>query len=96
MNRKPDAHYCSMPSQTAAASPHLTQRWHQRKYPLMWASSLHKYDFLAFIDDDCFLGSTSSVVQCERRERYRTKQRHHPQPSRDTRFLIQSAFNRIV
>lgn len=54
----------------------------------MWAFWLHKYDFLTFIDGDSFLGSISSLVQCERRERYRTKQRHHTKAPEIPDFLF--------
>lgn len=64
----------SMPSETAAASVHLLNVGINTNTEC-GSFSLHKYDFLAFIDDKSFLGSISPLVQCERRERYRTE--HH-------------------
>lgn len=67
----------SMPSETAAASVHLLNVGINTNISYCRLSGCTHMIFPAFIDDNSFLGSISSLVQCERHERYRTKQRHH-------------------
>lgn len=74
----------------------FSRRWHQHKRVLAGPVSLHKYDFPALIDDDSFLGSIRSLVQCERHERDRTERRHRTEAIPIPDFLIQSPFSRIV
>lgn len=76
----------------------FSRRWHQHKRVQAGPVSLHKYDFPALIDDDSFLGSIRSLVQCERRERDRTERQHRTEAilAMPDFFPIQSPFSRIV